>query len=727
MPRADIGGAASTADLASFNANTDWEALAEHLAATSDARPFTIALDYRFADPAFFTDEVKAALEFAAHIWEALILDEFEDVPAGVTFSIDNPSSPDFDPVEIELEDGIDDLLIFVGSYDFGPNDSAIGRGGPAAFDFIGDSLIRSIFPFRDLGAPADFEPWAGNMFFDEAANWDFSINARELTAIDFLSVALHEIGHVLGFGASSTYDAFIKEGGFIGSNATASNGGESIPADTSHFQEGFAGNITLMDPITSFAQRLLPSIFDLAVLADIGYEIVDLATVPFEVAGYDGQVLKAQGETFPLATPNAETIVGTVVDDVLDGLGGDDLIFGEEGVDILFGGQGDDQLVGGPGGDRLIGDDGNDDLFDDEGQNVFYGGPGIDFMRGGSGLDVFQFRPGDGGDANDTPELGGIFDFQSGFDVIEIDVGFGFESIEAFMDTAIQDSPFSNTARIVFDDETFVDVINVTSFQPRDFRIGTVGTPPRPEMDDGEPEPEPEPETGPGPDPTPTTLDALAVSLFDSAFYLGRGGNADLRAAGVADPLQAFAHWFEGGFAEAREYAPLLTVEALFDEEAYLTANPEVRAAIDDGFYTSALDHYVQVGSALDAPNGEFGAQFNPNDFFDPAAYRAANPDIVAAVDFNGNPIDPFVHYLQFGEREILADLRTLDGLVGFDPRFYRTANPDVAAFIDAGIDGNLGLITFFQHFVDFGVEEGRAGLSETPSVLIAEPTGLI
>ncbi len=223
---------------------------------------------------------------------------------------------------------------------------------------------------------------------------------------------------------------------------------------------------------------------------------------------------------------------------------------------------------------------------------------------------------------------------------------------------------------------------------------------------------------------PTP-----LAVSLFDAAFYLGRGENADLLAVGIDEPLEAFAHWFDIGFAEGRVYSPLLTIESLFDDEAYVPRNSQAERDIAFGSADDPVDHYISIGSEIDTDsvNDPFNLQFNPNAFFDPFAYRAANPDIVAAVDFNSNPIDPFVHYLQFGEREILAGNRTLDGLIGFDPIFYRDNNPDVAEFINAGVEGNLGLITYFQHFVDFGFDEGRDGVPDDGLRLIADPVGLI
>ncbi len=208
--------------------------------------------------------------------------------------------------------------------------------------------------------------------------------------------------------------------------------------------------------------------------------------------------------------------------------------------------------------------------------------------------------------------------------------------------------------------------------------------------------------------------LREFEVALFDQAFYLGRGGNADLAAAGVTTALDGFAHWFDVGLEEGREYSPLLSVDAMFDEAFYLEQDASTQTSLDVVTYDTALEHYVREGSALDTPDGSGGRQFNPNPFFDPAAYRAANPDIAAAVDTNGQPVDPFVHYLQFGEAEILAGDRTTDGLVGFDPVFYAAENPDVADFVNAGPESNLGLITYLQHFLESGLAEGRPGLAE-------------
>ncbi len=180
-----------------------------------------------------------------------------------------------------------------------------------------------------------------------------------------------------------------------------------------------------------------------------------------------------------------------------------------------------------------------------------------------------------------------------------------------------------------------------------------------------------------------PTEFD---VAIFDATYYLGVGANADLFAAGITEPLDGFAHWFEVGLPiEERVFSPLKDSPGpVFDDAFYIAQDPSIQADIDAGVVGSALEHYITIGSAQDTVDGSGGAQFNPNEFFDPAAYLAANPDIVAAVDFNGNSVDPYVHYLQFGEAEIISGARTLDGLNGWDPVFYSENNPDVAAFVN-------------------------------------------
>ncbi|MDP2518239.1 matrixin family metalloprotease [Shimia thalassica] len=396
---------------------------------------FNITFDYRFDSTGFFdSQDVRDALERAGEIWEGVILDEFDDVAPGLEFSITNPSNSSVRETVV-LETPIDDLLIFVGAEELG---GPLGRGGYSATDIGGDLFSARIDnDFRGTGPITDFEPWVGVMRFDPTVNWSFSLGDPASDEFDFISVALHEIGHVLGIGTSEIFDQ-IAQGDFDGPNALDANGGTPVPieSDHSHVEDGHSGNTVLMDPTTSRGVRTLPSQIDLALLADIGYQTVGFT---------------AQGTTPPIATEGADvTIFGTGLADVIDGLGGNDQIQGEEGADILIGGAGNDTLFGQIGDDRLEGGAGDDQLQGGDGADTIVSTGGADNVFGGDGIDVFELQVG-GGNMR-------VSDFDLGTEVIHL-VGSQFAS-EAEAVAAIT-KPFSNVSRITLSDGSFVDVFH--------------------------------------------------------------------------------------------------------------------------------------------------------------------------------------------------------------------------------------------------------------------------
>ena len=390
-----------------------------------------IEFDYRFDANGFFdAPERRAALEEAGEIWSELLQDDFDTIPVGAEFTTTNPATGMAETIVLDRE--IDDLLIFVGSNNLqdGANnssvnlkygdyhleacccsycsyhagetvnlsqpgileqeanfdtDSLLAQAQVNGTDLQGDIFQRRIAAnFRNDGVVTDFEPWAGTINFngDSSINWNFDLNNTDDFSIDFISVALHEIGHILGIGVAPIFDSLGADGSFRGVNAIATNGGEAIPleADLSHVAEGFSSNSVLLDPLLN-ENRNLPSDFDLAILADLGYEI---------------EGFEKQGFVPEIATDAAEEINGSDINDLVNGLAGDDNILGNDGNDSINGGIGNDSIFGGVGSDSLLGDMGIDSLHGGVGSDTLDGGADNDLLVGGEDSDLIIGREGD-------------------------------------------------------------------------------------------------------------------------------------------------------------------------------------------------------------------------------------------------------------------------------------------------------------------------------------------
>lgn len=98
--------------------------------------------------------------------------------------------------------------------------------------------------------------------------------------------------------------------------------------------------------------------------------------------------------------TPGDDVIVTLGGDDIIDGLGGNDLVCGNAGRDVINGGPGSDTMWGGADRDFITGEDGDDLIrggggddvlnFGDEenGDDVVHGGEGNDDLHAGVGTD---------------------------------------------------------------------------------------------------------------------------------------------------------------------------------------------------------------------------------------------------------------------------------------------------------------------------------------------------
>ena len=221
----------------------------------------------------------------------------------------------------------------------------------------------------------------------------DFVSNPGAFGQIDFLTLAAHELGHVLGF-LGLSFEGFVVNNEFIGANAMAANGGNPVPlADGVHT----TGDDLLSPSISSNLREPLTNVH-IAILQDLGVPINQ-------------------------ATQAADTLYGfNSYNDALSGLGGNDILNGLTGNDTLNGGSGDDLLIGGAG----------DDLF------IFSQGSGVDTISDFGGGDRIDLR-----DLSDLQSFGDL-SINNILNNSSIDLGNGNRIIvENFASTSFNSSDF--------------------------------------------------------------------------------------------------------------------------------------------------------------------------------------------------------------------------------------------------------------------------------------------
>jgi Ca2+-binding RTX toxin-like protein len=123
------------------------------------------------------------------------------------------------------------------------------------------------------------------------------------------------------------------------------------------------------------------------------------------------------------------------------------------------------------------------------------------------------------------------------------------------------------------------------------------------------------------------------------------------------------------------------------FDEAYYLANNADVAQAIQNGFFTSAYQHFELFGAA---------EQRNPNAYFNAEEYLAANKDVAVAIA-NGSFESAFQHYEMFGAAENRTPSQD------FSSKNYLDRWQDVENAVEAGV------MTAGEHAVFFGATENR------------------
>ena len=181
----------------------------------------------------------------------------------------------------------------------------------------------------------------------------------------------------------------------------------------------------------------------------------------------------------------------------------------------------------------------------------------------------------------------------------------------------------------------------------------------------------------------TPVEVGGINLGQFlDEGYYLSQ--NPDIAAAIDNGQFSSgFDHFIQFGLAEGRNS------NSLFNEQAYLVANSDVANAVDDGLIDSGLRHFLLFGHL----EGR-----KPSQLFNEAEYLALYTDVAAAVQAGGFG-SGFEHYVEAGAQEGRLPERSL-----FQEDFYLAQNSDVADAVQAGI-----FASGFDHFARFGASEGR------------------
>jgi Ca2+-binding RTX toxin-like protein len=210
------------------------------------------------------TDSLLEISASGPNTWSA----RFDHPGTGASHSITDPVIP------------ADTIIIYAGGRDLpgstiGFASTGFSAGGTSAWL----DLVEGRGQSGAVASPAtDFATWGGSITFDNMTDWHFGLTTDGLDSheSDFLSVAEHELAHILGFGSDS-WDAQISGGFFTGANAVAVHGGP-VPVTGGHWaddtmSDGREANLT---PTGTSGTRYQFTSLDFAGLEDIGWVLSD-------------------------------------------------------------------------------------------------------------------------------------------------------------------------------------------------------------------------------------------------------------------------------------------------------------------------------------------------------------------------------------------------------------------------------------------------------------------
>ena len=208
------------------------------------------------------------------------------------------------------------------------------------------------------------------------------------------------------------------------------------------------------------------------------------------------------------------------------------------------------------------------------------------------------------------------------------------------------------------------------------------------------------------------------SISTFDLRSY--RFANADLRTAYKNDNEKYYRHYMNYGLAEGRTATGVTEIKnpvtkpngvnysPVYNYKEYINAYPDVAAKYPDDDI-AVLEYFVSTGMAA----GEKG-----NSKFDVYSYKNAYADLRKSF---GNDLKKYyMHYLNYGKAEGRKEISgvtkvknpiTVYGGVNYKSiynfNYYMSKNPDLKKVFG---NDDIGAL---EHFVKYGMKEGRASIS--------------
>jgi hypothetical protein len=297
------------------------------VACGSAATAITVTIDYSKDTSGFFgtsnpqgptgAAQARTSLEAAATFYSDILEDTFSTFEIPETFygslggearwfwkqRITNPTTGLNEATLNASAPAANDFVVFVGARDL--PDAGLGLAGPGGFvgGFASESGAFTTAERTQLdateaaflngtkrGQSTGFSSWGGSAAFDNGTNWHFNhTSTLPAGAVDFYSVALHELGHALGLGTSADWNKLVVGTGFTGANtlthytpvgnvplASADDKGHWLKTiEESPIYEGIGTQVPIMVPGLDPGQvlRQLTNL-DAAALADIGWQI---------------------------------------------------------------------------------------------------------------------------------------------------------------------------------------------------------------------------------------------------------------------------------------------------------------------------------------------------------------------------------------------------------------------------------------------------------------------